>query len=144
MAVITVTNYKSVMNDYAAAQDQLTGIADNYYNAAYTILFINVFDPEIDLLIPFNNAYVISQTAYLAAPPAVVTAVDQLQRHILNKGTSGGFGAGQTAGERYDDINDYYADKEAETPGAFASQIPSSFASLSAQAGHTIESTYIT
>jgi len=147
MAIISTTDYLSVANDYAAAQDQLVGIADNYYNAAYTILLINVFDPEIDLLIPFNNAYLTSQTAYDSSPAGVVLAVASLQQHILNKGVSGGFGAGQTAGERYDNIDDYFADKEAEVPGTFVvggdGLIPATFASLSSQAGFTIADTYI-
>lgn len=144
MAVITPANYISVMNDYAAASDQLVGVSDNYYNAAYTVLLLNVFDPEIDLLIAFNNAYLTSQTAYASSPASVVSAVNTLQRHILARGVSLGVGAGQTAGERYDDVNDYYADHPAEFPTGGSAIIPQSFADLSSAAGHTIDSTYIT
>jgi hypothetical protein len=143
MAVISTNDYKAIMNDYAAAQNQLVGIADNYYDAAYRILLINVFDPEIDLLIPFNNAYLTSQTAYNSAPASVIAAVNKLQRHILNKGVSQGIGSGQTAGEKYDDINDYYADHPIAFPTGASAVIPTTFASLSQQAGHEIESTYI-
>ena len=32
MAVLSTTDYRSIMTDYAAAQNQLTGISDNYFN----------------------------------------------------------------------------------------------------------------
>ena len=139
MAIISTTDYLDVMNDYAAAQDQLVGIGDNYYNAAYTILLINVFDPEIDLLIQFNNAYVTSQTAYESAPAGVISAVNSLQQHILNKGVSIGVGAGLTVLDRYADVNEYYSDY----PGSYTGIIPATFASLSQQAGHTITAPWL-
>lgn len=143
MAIISANDYKSIMSDYAAAQNQLVGISDNYYNAAYTVLLVNVFDPEIDLLIPFHNAYVVSQSAYASAPATAVTAIRSLQDHVLNKATSLGNGS-VAAGEKYDDINDYYEDYPTDFPTGGSAVIPQAFATISAQAGHTISSTYIT
>lgn len=138
MAVITTTDYKSIMTDYTAAQDQLDGISDKYFDAAYTVLLVNVFDPEIDLLIAFHNAYVVSQGAYASAPASAVNAVNSLQSHVLAQGISAGNGGAPAAGLKYDNINDYYADD-----GTFANIIPASFAVISSQAGHTIDSAFI-
>lgn len=142
MAVISIPDYKSIMNDYADAQNQLTGITDKYYSAAYTVLVINVFDPEIDLLIAFHNAYVVSQGAYASAPTSAVNAVRALQDHVLNQAVSIGNGS-VAAGEKYDDINDFYADYPGKFPTGGSALIPQAFATISSQAGHTIESTYI-
>ena len=73
---ISTTDYKSIMTDYSDAQTQLTGISDKYYDAAYTVLVTNVFDPEIDLLIAFHNAYIVSQSSYASAPTSAIKAVN--------------------------------------------------------------------
>lgn len=135
MAVISITDYKSIMTDYSDAQAQLAGISDKYYDAAYTVLVTNVFDPEIDLLIAFNNAYVVSQGAYSSAPISAVNAINSLQNHVLNQSIA--------AGSEYDDINDFYLDNASDFPTGGSAVIPQAFADISSQAGHTIESTYI-
>ncbi|KKL54283.1 hypothetical protein LCGC14_2266960 [marine sediment metagenome] len=140
MAVISITDYRAIMTNYADAQTQLVGISDEYYNAAYTVLNVNVFNPEIDLLVAFHNAYVVSQGAYASAPISAVNAVNALQNHILNQSVSVDGGSGITAGDKYDDINDYYSDY----PASFALLIPQAFATISGQAGHTIDSAHIT
>ncbi len=131
MAVITTADYKLIVVDYTAALTQLTGIKDNYYDAAYKVLLLNVFDPEIDLLIPYHNAYLTATVAYAAQPQSVVNAVRSLQGHVLAKGTD-------TSGDRFASVDDYYADD-----GTFASYFTADFAALSQQAGHTISATYI-
>lgn len=138
MAVISTIDYKSIMTDYADAQNQLTGISDNYFDAAYTVLVTNVFDPEIDLLIAFHNAYIVSQGAYASAPSSAINAVNSLQNHVLAQGISAGNNGAPAVGLKYDDINDFYLDD-----GGFAVTIPQAFANMSSQAGHTIESAYI-
>ena len=138
MAIISTTDYKSIMTDYADAQTQLDGISDKYFDAAYTVLVTNVFDPEIDLLIAFHNAYIVSQGTYASAPSSAINAVNSLQNHILAQGVSAGNNGAPAAGEKYDDINDFYLDD-----GTFTSVIPQSFANMSSQSGHTIESAYI-
>ena len=142
MAVISTTDYKSIMTDYSDAQGQLTGISDKYFDAAYTVLVTNVFDPEIDLLIAFHNAYIVSQGAYSSAPTSAVNAINALQNHILSQATSIGNGS-IAIGEKYDDINDWYEDHPGQWPTGGSAIIPQAFADISAQAGHTILSTYI-
>jgi len=143
---ISVTDYKSIMTDYAGAQNQLNGIADKYYDAAYTVLLTNVFNPEIDLLIAFHNAYVTSQGAYASAPTSAVNAINALQNHILNQAVSIGNVTGLAVGDRYTDINDYYEDYSTGGQTAFTQtpgNIPAAFATISSQAGHTILAKFI-
>ncbi len=143
MAVIAITDYKSIMTDYSSAQNQLVGISDLYYDAAYTVLVTNIFDPEIDLLVAFHTAYTVSQGAYTSAPTSAVNAVNALQSHVLNQSVSIGVGS-VTVGDKYDDINDFYEDYPVDFPTGVLAVIPQAFADMSSQAGHTILSTYIT
>lgn len=85
MAAITVASYQTIANQYANAQAQVAGVSDYYYLAAYEIVILQVFDPELDLLAPFYNAYLAAQTVFLQAPQAVITAVNSLQSHVLDK-----------------------------------------------------------
>ncbi len=142
MAVINRTDYKSIMTDYADAQTSLTGISTKYFDAAYTVLITNVFDPEIDLLVAFHNAYVVSQGAYASAPTTAVNAINALQNHVLAQQLSEGNGS-IAVGLSYDDINDFYEDFPGAFPTGGAAIIPQAFATISQQAGHTIESTFI-
>jgi hypothetical protein len=149
MGNIDVTNYKQLATYYTNAASQLTGISDHYYNAAYLIVQLSVFDPEIDLLIPFHNAYLASEGSYGTPIGSAVKAVKKLQDHILARGISNGLGlkddgvTTQTAGDKYLSINEYYADEEATDAGAYASQLDQEFANISLLAGHEISSTYI-
>jgi len=133
MAVISVNDYQAIVNDYSGALTQLVGLKDNYYDAAYKVLLLNIFDPEIDLLVAYHNAYKTATVAYAAQPQSVVNAVRALQSHILAKGTD------KDTGLKYTSINDYYADYSVDFTGFFTS----AFASLSQQAGHTITNTYV-
>jgi hypothetical protein len=134
MAVITVTDYKLLVDDYELALAQVAGVATNYFNAAYKVLLLNVFDPEIDLLVPFHNAYLVSDTSFAAQPQSVVDAVKALQNHILAKGED------KDTAVKFTSVNEYYADNTGDFTGYFSA----AFAALSQQAGFTIESTYIT
>lgn len=142
MAVISRTDYVSVMTDYADAQTQLDGISDKYFDAAYTVLITNVFDPEIDLLVAFHNAYTVSIGAYATAPTSAVNAINALQNHVLNQQLSEGNGS-IAVGLSYDDINDFYADFPGTFPIDPNAVIPAAFATISAQAGHTIDAQFI-
>ncbi len=137
MAVIGTDDYRDIMGYYSDAQTQLAGLDDYYYNAAYEVVLLQAFDPEIDLLVPFYNAYLTSTSAYGSAPQAIVQAVKSLQDHILSKGRD------KDTAARYTEIDDYYADYSTVfTTGANAI-IPATFAALSSQAGHVIGSTYV-
>lgn len=132
MAVISTADYKLIVLDYEAALTQIAGLTDNYFNAANKVLLLNVFDPEIDLLVPFHNAYLVSQVAFAAQPQSVVDAVTSLQNHILSKGTD------KDTGLKFTSINDYYTDD-----GTFDSFFSTRFQTLSQQAGFTINDTFV-
>jgi len=139
MAVISVADYKLLVTDYTLALTQVSGVSVNYFNAAYKVLLLNVFDPEIDLLVPFNNAYLTADVSFAAQPQSVVNAVTALQQHIISKGVD------KDTGLQFTTINDYYADNPADFivdpgPGQF---FTAEFAALSQQAGFTIDSIYI-
>jgi len=131
MAVIGVGDYKAIVRDYEVALTQIEGVSVNYFNAAYKVLFINRFDPEIDLLVAFHNAYLVADSSFAAQPQSVVNAVTVLQNHVLAL-------AVDSSGVKFTDVNAWFADV-----GGFTGFFTSGFASLSAQAGHTITSTYI-
>lgn len=139
MAIINVNDYLSIMTDYNTAVTSLSGVSDNYFNSAYTVLISNIFDPEIDLLVSFHTAYNVSVSAYASAPTAAINAIRALQDHIISKGVSIGVGGTQSVGDAYDDINDYYSDY----PGRFTATIPSGFATMSTQSGHAIDSAWL-
>lgn len=145
MAAIKVENYKAVADFYAAAQAQVVGVADYYYSAATEIVLLQAFDPELDLLAPFYNAYLAARTIYAQAPASIVNAVKVLQQHVLAR-------ARTNAGGIFTDINDWI--DAAGTNGVLAGgtpvgrdedvdtsfTVPTEFATLSAQAGYSIES----
>ena len=132
MAEINTTSYLAIADDYDAAIAALDGIDQHYYDAAYEILILSVFDPELDLLQPFYNAYLATNALYVA-PISAVTAVSELQRHILHRARDG-------SGNKYANIDAYYAAHSA----IFTDALPQNFADLSQLAGFVISSTYIT
>jgi len=128
MAVINTTSYSAVAEDYAAAVAGIAGLSQHYYDAAYEILILSVFDPELDLLRPFYNAYLASSGVYENIPISGITAIGQLQRHVLIRATD-------SSGNRYATVDAWYA--------AVGLTVPQEFADVSEQAGYPISSTYI-
>ena len=137
MAVMTAPQYISLSDLYANAQVQVAGVATYYFDAAYEIVALNAFDPEIDLLIPFYNAYLAAETAYANPPQSTISAVRKLQEHVLKRAVATGGGA-VAAGTAFTDINQYYAD----IPDKFADRLLDEFAALSLQAGFTINAAH--
>jgi len=129
MAEINSTSYLAIADDYATAAAGLEGLAQHYYDAAYEILILSVFDPELDLLQPFYNAYLAADGIYENVSIPAISAVADLQRHILTRATT-------AAGGSYTSIDAWYA--------AQGITVPQDFATISALAGFTISSTYIT
>jgi len=117
MAVIDPIVYSQVAHAYGAGMDQLDNVDQHFYDAAYDILTIQSFDPELQLLNPFYAAYQATVTSF-GAPSPVISAVSALQRHVLAKAAG------------YTDINEWLFDN--------GIKVPQSFADLSAQAGFTI------
>ena len=138
MAVISVTDYKALITDYQTALAQIVGVSDNYFNAASKVLLLDSFNPELDLLSPFYNAYLTALVSYAAQPQSVVNAVRSLQNHILSQGRD------NDTALQFTTVNDYYADNPASfstTPGL--EFFTAEFAALSQQAGHAIDDTYV-
>ncbi len=155
MPAIKVNNYQNITQFYANAQIAVQGVTEYYFNAAYEIVALTVFDPELDLLAPFYNAYVASQVVFLQAPASVITAVSALQRHILDKArTDAGLDATGLE-NRFTDINQWI-DAEGSNDAVLydavgrkddidtSFTVANDFATLSTQAGFTIVSANIT
>lgn len=139
MAAIPVSVYQNIASYYTSAQQQVSDVSSYYYSAAQDILVVDQFDPELDLLKPFYQAYQGVQSAYLQVPQSVVQAVSSLQSHILAK-------AVDATDNQFSDINDWIAGTggrgNGETDQA-AFTVSQEFADLSAQAGYEIENTNI-
>lgn len=119
MAVISNEKYIQISELYASAVKQTQAVADYYYSAALLILYVDDFSPELDLLKPFYQAYLTALTAYAGYPGSTVDAVIALQKHVLNEArypnTDPNF-----PGERFANINDWYAYEGITVDGCFA------------------------
>jgi len=148
MAAIKIANYQTIAQLYADASAQIAGVSDYYYDAAYEIVTLQVFDPELDLLGPFYNAYLAAQVVYVQVPQAVVTAVNTLQTHVIQK-------ARTTAGARFNSINQWIdasgtndptlhddVGRQGDSNASFT--VPQRFANVSSQAGYAIVTNNIT
>ncbi len=134
MAALTVSSYQTVADLYAFAEIQVVGLTSYYFDAAYEILIQQDFDPELDLLSPFHQAYLGAESAFLQTPQAVIQAVTALQQHILNK-------AETTAGVKFTDINVWIKATGGRGDGEVdqdAFRVEPKFAQLSAKAGFAI------
>lgn len=149
MAAISVAKYITISELYADAQKQVAGVADYYYNAAVEIVDLDTFDPNLDLLAPFYNAYLASQTVFLQAPQAVISAVNSLQRHVLDKAKTDVLIDVVNGSSRFSDINQWIdaagtnnstlydnVGRAGDIDTSF--KIRTEFAALSAQAGFSI------
>ena len=143
MAAIKVANYQNIVTFYTDAQTQLVGVSTYYYQAAYEIVLLQVFDPELDLLAPFYNAYLASQTLYTQSPQAIVTAIASLQNHVLAKARTG-----EATPDLFDTIDDWIdaagtngvgtnVGRQSDIDSSF--QVTSEFATISEQAGFAID-----
>lgn len=120
---ISSVKYLDIANDYNEALTQVQNVDQHYWDAAYEIVMLSVFDPTIDLIQPFYNAYLAAVNSFLTLP-AVQSAVVALQRHVLDR-------AVKADGTKYTDINDWLTDE--------GIQVPQLFADVSAAAGYTID-----
>lgn len=142
MGAIKVDNYGTISNLYGSASSQLTGIADYYFQAATEVLLLDEFDPELDLLEPFYNAWQAALSVYAFTTPSALNAVTALQDHIIDK-------ARTTASGRFTSVDNWL--DAAGTNGVGTNvgrsgdlndsiQVTADFANISALAGHTISS----
>ena len=153
MAAIKSTKYQTIAGLYANAQTQIEGVADYYFEAAYEIVLMQVFDPELDLLQPFYTAYQSVQALFEQTPAAVVSAVGALQAHVLSKARTQN-GVGRYTNVNYwlesdNSGNDAWSDpNQTSSPEVYGRHldsndepitVPQKFANISAQAGYPIE-----
>lgn len=143
MAAILTSQYKIVADDYATGMEQTAGVSTPFYDAAYEIVNLQVFDPEIDLLVPFYNAYLTAYAVMGQAPSSVITAVNRLQGHVLDKAryTIGAL----TTQYQFTDINDWLSATVSSSPVHRVGDVDTAvtvrqaFATLSSQAGYPID-----
>jgi len=122
MAVIDPDSYDEIQGYYAAAERQLSGVTDYYYQAAYVVVLLNVFDPELDLLRPMYEAWRSAVSYYDTSPLSTLESVRRLQNHILVRSGAA-------------DVDTWYA--------ANALTVDQEFADLSEAVGYPIDAAYI-
>lgn len=145
MPAINTVKYLRIAELYAQARSALVGISAYYYQAAYEIVYMQYFDPELDLLRPFYDAYNASLLIYQTTPVGVIQAVAALQAHVLSKArTDPAMGDG--VARTFADINEWL-EGETATGGSgrqFDSNddpitVPEFFAQMSGEAGYSID-----
>ena len=146
MAAIPVDTYRVIADKYARAQVAVADVSSYYFDAAYEIVILESFDPELDLLAPFYNAYLAARTIFLQAPQSVVQAVNRLQSHVINK-------AREQDGTKFTDINNGIDASNANTfdgtsPGRQGDvdasfKVAREFAAISGQAGFEISNSNV-
>lgn len=138
MAAILVANYQNIAGYINTAQIFVSAASDYWYDAALEIVLLDEFDPSIDLLIPFYNAYLAAVGVYASAPASGVAAVTKLQQHVINR-------AKQNDETAFTSINDWIAGsggRFGDVDTAFT--VGSFFAAVSLEAGYTITSGNVT
>jgi len=153
MAAIKVENYQNIATKYAEASQQLVGIADYYYLSAVEILEINDFDPELDLLEPFYNAWQSAATSYAYSTPSAINAVSALQEHVIDKARTDAAVDSTGASQRFDSIDEWIDASASNGVGTnigrdddinISFTVDQEFADISNLAGYTISAGNIT
>ncbi|KKM73772.1 hypothetical protein LCGC14_1407030 [marine sediment metagenome] len=154
MPAIKVENYQNIASFYNEARSQALNLADYYYQAALEIVNLQVFDPELDLLAPFYNAYLSAAATYENPPASVISAVANLQAHIIDKARTDAGARFANINQWYDagDTNGYLGDGDGavavgrtneSSTGDDSIRVPSGFALWSARAGYAVDAANI-
>lgn len=118
-------DYKSISDEYASAWDAVLSSNDYLYSAVHTIVELDDIYPEVDLLNPFWQSYLLS-VDQIETPSPLLAAVRALNTHILVRGG-------------YADVNAYYAANQT-APALLAKP---TWQYLSEEAGYDISDTYL-
>ena len=125
---IDAETYKDLAQIYADAVAPLVLLIDYFEEAALLILIYSetaddatAMAVELDLLRPFNSAYLTANGIYGSLPATAVEAVRALQQHVLDRSGLASLALWYT--------------EVAITPAA---DLPQEFINLSAAAGYTI------
>jgi hypothetical protein len=120
MAVIGGSDYRSLTLEYAAARDSHLSMKQDFFDAVYLVVRLNVLDPEIDMLnLLFGNYQV--NTGVVNSQEMFLSAVRTIQNHIVRR-------SGLTI--------DGYLESEGVT-------VPQTWADMSARVGFTISASNI-
>jgi hypothetical protein len=125
-SLIPKPDYKILSDDYADAWDAVVSSNDYLYNAVITVVDLDVLYPEVDLLNPFYQSYLLS-VSQIQTPSSLLDAVRSLNTHVLVRGP-------------YRTLNDYYAAANQTAPALKAKVM---WQYLSAEAGYDISDTYL-
>jgi hypothetical protein len=119
MSAIDITDYKSLMNDYAMAWALIELSTDYLLDAVDTVVALNEREPELDMLQDLWDTY---STAVLTIGTEgnLVQGVRSIQAHILKRSS-------------YTNVSDWW---EAEAPGE---DVPQEWGDLSEYAGYTYD-----
>lgn len=149
MGAIKVASYQTVQSLYAGASNQLSGIADYYFLAATEILLLDEFDPELDLLEPFYNAWQAALNTYAFTIPSALNAVVALQDHVIDKARTDASVDATGVASKFTTIDNWIDAAATNGVGTNVGRaddvdtsftVDSAFATLSNLAGHTISS----
>jgi len=124
-ALINKEKYRDISNNYAESWDAVTSSTDYLYLALMDVVDLNFLYPEVDLLNPFYQSYLLSVNQ-IQTPSSLLDAVRALNTHVLTRGG-------------YTTIDDYYEDNK----GAPALTAKAMWQYLSAEAGYDIADKYV-
>lgn len=83
--VISGADYVSIATSYANARNAVLSSVGYLFEAVYTIVQLDVVEPEVDLLIEFFNSYQIN-TDLFRSPVSFLSAVRRINNHVINRG----------------------------------------------------------
>lgn len=83
--VIGGADYVSIATSYANARTAVLSSVSYLFEAVYTIVQLDVVEPEVDLLTEFFNSYQINADLF-RSPVSFLSAVRRLNNHVLNRG----------------------------------------------------------
>jgi hypothetical protein len=115
--LISIADYSAIAGYYGNIKTVLSSASTYLYNAVYKIAQIDDIEPSIDLLQDFYNSYKVNSAQYSSDLP-LLAAVRKLNTHVLNRG-------GYASIDAFLEAN--------------AATVPQSWATLSGEAGQTID-----
>lgn len=82
--VISGEDYVSIATSYANARNAVLSSVGYLFEAVYTIVQLDVVEPEVDLLTEFFNSYQIN-TDLFRSPVSFLSAVRRINNHVINR-----------------------------------------------------------
>lgn len=124
--LIAYTNYKTLADHYASARERVLLVKDDLFDAVYQVVLLQELLPEVDLLYPFYDSYLLSSNEF-KTPASLLDAVRALNSHVLTRGD-------------YDNINEYLWENNAHL---LANNLDITWQTLSGEAGYEIDDVYV-